>query len=171
MWSRVKRTLGTLALGLALFICVWVSRIFLAGPIVGSFMPLAGKAAIAWIAVVGGAVPALPLGLTYGLMRGRGVLSGAGVVAVLACALELATSSVAVPWWTFVTWWVLPLECVTVLAFFVIAALVGSRLMPGVRPVVRSRVGACTFVMLTVGALTGPWLYSCLRLNVCSLVP
>ena len=171
MWSRVKQTLGSVALGLALFICVWVSRIFLAGPIVASFMPLTGKTAIAWIAVVGGAVPALPLGLTYGLMRGRGVLPGAVVVAVLASALELAISSVAVPWWTFVTWWVLPVECVTVIAIFVAAAVVGSRWLPGLRPVVRFRVGACTFVMLTVGALMGPWLYSCLRLNVCSLVP
>jgi hypothetical protein len=155
---RVKQTLASLALALALFTCVWVSRIFLAGEVVGSFMPLAGRTAIAWIAVVGGLLPALPLGLAYGFLRIRNVLAGAIVVAVLACVFELASASVAVPWWTFVTWWVLPLECLTVLLFFVLAALAGSQLLRRVLPVVRFRIGVGLFVLLTAGAVTLPWL-------------
>jgi hypothetical protein len=167
---RVKRALASLALALALFICVWVSRIFLAGEIVGWFMPLAGRAAIAWIAVVGGLLPALPLGLAYGFLRTRKVLAGAIVVAVLACIFELAVSSVAVPWWLFVTWWVLPLECLAVLLFFVLAALAGSRWSQRAFPAVRVRLGVATFVLLAAGAVAGPWLYGCLRFNVCSMV-
>ncbi len=155
---RVKQTLANLALAMALFTCVWVSRIFLAGEVVGAFMPLAGRTAIAWIAVVGGLLPALPLGLAYAFLRIRNVLAGAIVVAVLACVFELASASVAVPWWTFVTWWVLPLECLTVLLFFVLAALAGSQLLRRVLPVVRIRIGVGLFVLLTAGAVTLPWL-------------
>jgi hypothetical protein len=167
---RVKQTLASLALALALFTCVWVSRIFVAGEVVGSFMPLAGRTAIAWVAVVGGLVPALPLGLAYGFLRTRNVLPGAIAVALLACVFELAAASVAVPWWTFVTWWVLPLECLTVVLFFVFTALVGSQLLKRVLPAVRFRIGIGMFVLLTAGAVTWPWLYGCLRFNVCSIV-
>jgi hypothetical protein len=170
MLLRVKQTLASLALALALFTCIWVSRVFLAGEVVGSFMPLAGRTAIASIAVVGGLLPALPLGLAYGFLRTRNVLAGAIVVAVLACVFELAAASVAVPWWTFVTWWVLPLECFTVLLFFVLTARAGSQLLQRVPPVVRFRVGVSMFVLLTVGAVTWPWLYGCIRFNVCSIV-
>jgi hypothetical protein len=158
MLSRVKQTLASFALALALFVCVWVSRVFLAGEIVGSFMPLAGFAAVAWIAVVGALLPALPLGFAYGLMRTHTVLAGAIVVAVLACAFELAAASVAVPWWRFVTWWVLPLECATVLLFFVFVAWASSQSLQRVLPSLRFRVGVSMFVLLTVGAVTWPWL-------------
>ena len=156
MLPRMMQALASLALALALFVCIWVSRVFLAGTVVGSVMPLVGVAAVAWIAVVGGLLPALPLGFAYGLMGNRNVLAGAIVVAVLACAFELAAASAAVPWWTFVTWWVLPLECVTVLLVFVFAAWAGSQSLQRVLPAVRFRIGVAMFVLLTVGAVTWP---------------
>ena len=167
---RMKQTLASLTLALALFSCVWVSRVFLAGELVGSFMALAGRTAIALIAVVGGLLPAVPLGLAYGFLRTRNVLVGALVVAALACVFELALASVAVPWWTFATWWVLPLECLTVLPFFALAALAGSQIAQRVLPTARVGVGVGMFVLLTVGAIVWPWLYGCLRFDVCSIV-
>ena len=144
---------------MALFACIWVSRVFLAGEVVGSVMPLTGFAAVAWIAVVGGLLPALPLGLAYGFMSTRNsVLAGAIVVAVLACVFELAVASVAVPWWRFVTWWVLPLECAAVLLVFVLAAWAGAQSLQLVSPVVRFRIGVAMFVLFTVGAVAWPWL-------------
>jgi hypothetical protein len=156
---RVKRALTSLALALALFICVWVSRVFLAAEVVGLFMPLAGRAAIAAIAVSGGLLAAVPLGLAYGFLRTRKVLGGAIVVAVLACVLELAVASVAVPWWLFITWWVLPLECVTVLIFFVVTALAGWRGSQRLFPAVHVRIGIAIFVLLTAGAAAWAWLH------------
>ena len=170
-WARVKRVLTGLILGLALFTCVWVSRVFFTGQILGSLIPMSTLREIAWRAIIGGAIPALPLGFGYGLMRHRNVLVGAVVVALLACMIEVATSSASVPWWKFKTWWVLPLECVSVLILFVGAAVVGSRSLRPIPPQVRSRLGAGIFVLLTVGALTWPWLYSCIHDNVCKLVP
>jgi hypothetical protein len=156
IWVWLKRTLGSLALALALFLCLRVGRIFIAGDIVELFVPLSGRVAVAWIAIVAGVVSALPLGLAYGLLRARSVLAGAIIVAVLACALELATSSV-VSWWRFVTWWVLPLECFSAFAVFVAAALAGSRLLPSVRPVVRFRLGVAVFAVITVGVVAWSW--------------
>lgn len=169
MWARAKQTLASLALALALYVCVWICRIFFAGDIVGSLMHLTGRPAIAWIAIIGGALPALPLGLAYGFMRVRDTITGAIVVAALACVVELAASSVAIAWWKFVTWWVLPLESLTVLVVFVTAALIGSRLLRRVGPRARFRFGLGLFVLFTLGALAGPWLYSCIRFNVCSV--
>jgi hypothetical protein len=166
-----KRVLTSLALALALFICIWVSRVFFTGQILGPLMPMTTLREIAWRAMIGGAIPALPLGFGYGLMRHRNVLVGAAVVALLACTIELVTSSASVPWWKFKTWWVLPLECISVVVLFVGAALVGSRSLRRVAPRVRSRLGAALFVLLTVGALTWPWLYSCIHDDVCKLVP
>src|SRR5208282_2355374 len=105
-------------------------------------LPFTGLDAIACVTIVGGALPTLPLGFGYGLMPRRNVLAGAIVVAVLACVFELATSSVSIAWWNFKTWWVLPLECLTVLVVFVVAALAGSRSLQGVRPKVRVCLGA-----------------------------
>src|SRR5271155_1777539 len=170
MWLLAKQALAVLAFGFALFVCVWVSRVFFAGNVLGPLLPLTGLAAIACIAIVG-ALPALPLGFGYGLMPRRNVLVGAIVVAVLACVFELATSSASVSWWNFKTWWVLPLECLTVLVAFVVAALAGSRSLQGVRPKVRVCVGAGIFALIVVGALIWPWLFSCLFLNDCRLVP
>jgi len=167
----MKQVLASLALGLALFVCVWVSRVFFAGQVLGPLIPLTGLVGIACIAILGGALPTLPLGFGYGLMRHDNVLAGALVVVVLACAFELATSAAAISWWKFKTWWVLPLECLTVLVVFLIAALAGSRSLQGVVPSVRFRLGAGLFVLITVAALCWPWLYSCIHLNVCRLVP
>jgi hypothetical protein len=169
MLPRVKQTLAALALGLALFACIWVTRVFLAGEIVGLVMPLAGFAAVASIAVVAGLLPALPLGFAYGFMRTSNGFAGAIVVALLACVFELAAASVAVPWWKFVTWWVLPLECMAVLLVFAFAAWAGSHSLQRVLSVTRFRVGVAMFVLLTVGMVTWPWLYGCIRLNVCSI--
>jgi hypothetical protein len=171
MWLLAKQALAGLAFGFALFVCVWVSRVFFAGNVLGPLVPLTGLAAIACITIVGGALPALPLGFGYGLMPRRNVLVGAIVVAVLACLFELATSSASVSWWNFKTWWVLPLECLTVLVVFVVAALVGSRSLQRVLPRIRVRLGVGIFVLIVLAALTWPWLYSCIRFNVCRLVP
>jgi hypothetical protein len=171
IWVGVRRVAASLALGLVLFIDIWVCRVFFAGPILGPLMPLSVLWAIAWIAIIAGAIPALPLGFGYGLMQHRNVLVGAVVVALIGCLLELATSAARVSWWKFITWWVLPLECITVLAVFVIAALVGSRSLRRVLPPVRSRLGVGIFVLFTALALSWPWLYSCIALNVCKLVP
>jgi hypothetical protein len=171
VWGPVKQGLASLALGLALFICIWVSRVFFAGQVLGPVIPMTGLGAIAVLAIIGGALPALPLGFGYGLMRHRQLLLGAVVVAVLGCLIELATSSAALPWWTFITWWVLPIECVTVLVVFVAAALAAARSLPRLVAPTRSRLGVAVFVVMTLGALTWPWLYSCIRNNVCSLVP
>jgi len=171
MWQRAKQALASLAFGFALFVCVWVSRVFFAGNVLGPLLPLTGLTAIACITIIGGALPTLPLGIAYGLMPRRNVLAGAIVVAVLACAFELATSSASIAWWNFKTWWVLPLECLTVLVVFVVAALLGSRLLQRVGPRIRVRIGVGIFALIVIAALTWPWLYSCIRFNVCSLVP
>ena len=167
----VKRVFASLALGAALFICVWVSRVFFTGQILGPLLPLTTLREIAWRAVVGGAIPAVPLGFGFGLLRHRNVLASALVVATLACTIELATSSASIPWWNFKTWWVLPLECITVLVLFAGAALAGARCLRRVPQQVRSRLGVGVFLLFTVGALTWPWLYSCVHDNVCKLVP
>ena len=171
VWAPVKQVLATLALGLALFVCIWVSRVFFVGQVLGPVMPMMGLWTIALLAIVGGALPALLLGFGFGLMQHRQLLIGAGAVAALGGLLELATSAAAVPWWNFITWWVLPLECVTVLVVFVLAALAGPRALPHLAPPTRARVGVGVFVLVTLGAVTWPWLYSCLYNNVCSLVP
>jgi len=171
MLLLTKQALAGLAFGFVLFVCVWVSRVFFAGNVLGPLLPLTGLPAIACIAIVGGVLPALPLGFGYGLMPRRNVLVGAIVVAVLACLFELATSSASVSWWNFKTWWVLPLECLTVLVVFVVTALLGSRSLRGVPPRIRVRLGVGIFVLIVLAALTWPWLYSCIRFNVCRLVP
>jgi hypothetical protein len=171
MWIQAKQVLASLAFGLALFICVWVSRVFFARNVLGPLIPLTGPAKVACIAIFQGAIAALPLGFGYGLMRRRNLLAGAIAVAVLACALELATSSASIAWWNFKTWWVLPLECLTILVAFVGAAAGGSRSLRRVQPRVRVCLGAGIFALIVVGALIWPWLYSCLFLNDCRLVP
>jgi hypothetical protein len=171
MWIRAKQVLASLAFGLALFICVWVSRVFFASNVLGPLIPLTGPAKVACIAIFQGAIPALLLGFGYGLMPRRNVLAGAIAVAVFACAFEFATSSASVAWWNFKTWWVLPLECLTVLIVFVVAALAGSRSLRAGQARVRVCLGAGLFALTVVGALIWPWLYSCLFLNDCRLVP
>jgi len=169
MGQRLKQALATVALALGLFLCVWVTRVFLAGEIVGPLMHLTVRAAIVGIALIGGALPSLPLGLAYGLMRSRNTAAGALVVAVLACAPELGISTASVPWWKFRTWWVLPLESLTVLVVFVLAAILGARLRKPLEPRFRVGLGVGLFVLLTVCAVTGPWLFRCIRSEVCSV--
>jgi hypothetical protein len=171
MWLRPKEVLANLAFGSALFVCVWVSRVFFAGNVLAPLLPLTGLAAIAGIAMVGGALPTLPLAFGYGLMPRRNVLVSAIVVAILACAIELAISSASIAWWKFKTWWVLPLECLTVLVVFVASALVGSRSLGSVLPRTRARLGGGIFALTVLAALAWPWLYSCIRFNVCRLIP
>ena len=78
---------------------------------VALFMRMAGLLAIGSVAVVGGLLLSVPLGIAYGLIRARPVLGAAFKVAAIACALELGFASLSVPWWSFFTWWVLPTEC------------------------------------------------------------
>jgi hypothetical protein len=170
-WGPVKQVLVSLALGLALFICLWVSRVVFVGQVLAPSIKMTGLGVIVMLAIIGGALPALPLGFGYGLMRHRHLLTGAVAVAVLGCVIELATMSAVLPWWTFMTWWVLPIECITVLVVFVAVAFAAARSLPRLVPPTRSRLGAAVFVVITLGALTFPWAYSCIRNNVCSLVP
>jgi hypothetical protein len=115
-------------LALALFACVWASRVFLAPQVVELLLPEAGILAVMLIATLGGLMPALPLGIAYGLLAARPVARKALGIAVGACVVELALASVAVPWWSFFTWWVLPLECLTLVVFFPAAAWAAARL-------------------------------------------
>jgi hypothetical protein len=114
-------------LALALFGCVWASRVFLAPQVVELLMPEMGVLAVVLIAIFGGLVPALPLGIAYGLLAARPVARKALGIAVGAGVIELALASVAVPWWSFFTWWVLPLECLTLVIFFPAAAWAAAR--------------------------------------------
>src|SRR5450432_98619 len=102
---------------LALFACVWVTRVFVSAEIVAGILQMTGLRAIALVAVLGGLLPALPLGLGYGLLWPAPVHGRA-----------LAFASLTVPWWSFFTWWVLPLEGVTLLVIFPLVAWIGARL-------------------------------------------
>jgi hypothetical protein len=133
----LKRTLVYGLPALALFICVWATRVFLAVEIVALFMRMSGLLAIAAVAVVGGLLPSIPLGLAYGLFGLSPIISSAFGIALMACVLELAFASLTVPWWSFLTWWVLPTECIVVLSVFPAAAWIGSRFSPRKDPVVR----------------------------------
>ena len=166
----LKRMVDYVLPALALFACVWVSRVFVAADVVAFVMPLASLLAIALVGVVGGLLPALPLGVAYGLLRGPPVVPAALVVASTASVLELVFASISVPWWAFVSWFVLPLECVTLVVFFPAAAWVGSHLLSSRPPAVRRRVGLVLFAVLTLCAITWPWLYSCVQLGACGLV-
>jgi hypothetical protein len=165
----LKRALVYGLPALALFICVWTTRVFLAVDIVALFMPMTGLLAIAAVAAVGGLLPSIPLGIAYGLIRPRPILSSAFTIALTACVLELAFASLTVPWWSFLTWWVLPTECAVVAIVFPLAAWIGSLLFTGSDPIRRRRVGAGVFVLLTLCALAGPWLYGCIRTGACGV--
>jgi hypothetical protein len=113
---------------LALFACVWLTRVFVAADLVAQWHSLAGLRAIAAIAIVGGLLPAVVLGVVYGAFNGAPVVRSALAVAAAACVLELGFASLSVPWWLFITWWVLPVECLVVLIVFPSAAWLGARL-------------------------------------------
>jgi hypothetical protein len=163
----LKRALAYALPALALFVCVWVTRVFLAVDIVALFMQMAGLPAIVAVAVVGGLLPSIPLGVAYGMIRPRPIVSAAFTVALTACVLELAFASLTVPWWSFLTWWVLPTECIVVVLMFPAAAWIGSGLFARGDPVVRRRVGIGMFALLTLCAVIWAWLYQCIRSGAC----
>jgi len=132
----LKRALVYGLPALALFICVWATRVFLAVEIVALFMRMSGLLAIAAVAVVGGFLPSILLGIAYGVFGPRPVVYSAFKTALMACVLELAFASLSVPWWSFLTWWVLPTECIVVLVVFPAAAWIGSYLSTRRDPVV-----------------------------------
>jgi hypothetical protein len=143
---------------LALFACVWVTRVFVSAEIVAGILQMTGLRAIALVAVLGGLLPALPLGLGYGLLWPAPVHGRALAVAALATLCELAFASLTVPWWSFFTWWVLPLEGVTLLVIFPLVAWIGARLYQSAAIVTRRRVGVAIFIAMTLCAIAVPWL-------------
>jgi hypothetical protein len=169
--AMLKRMIDYVLPALALFACVWVTRVFVGADVVALVMPLASSLlAIALVGIVDGLLPALPLGVAYGLMRGRPAVSAALVIALSAAGLELVFASFLVPWWAFVSWFVLPLECLTLVVFFPAAAWVGSHLLSSRPSAVRRRVGLILFAVLALCAIACSWLYSCVHLGACGLV-
>jgi hypothetical protein len=152
---------------LALFACVWVTRVFIAVDVVTQVLHMTGLRSIAAVAVVGAMLPSLPLGLAYGLLRPRPVAASAVCVALGACVLELAFASLTVPWWSFFTWWVLPLECAIVLFIFPLASMLGARCAPRADARLRRRAGAAIFGVLTLCAVVWPLLQGCVRNGSC----
>jgi hypothetical protein len=128
MWTGLRRILVYVVLTVALFACVWASRVFLSPQVVELLMPVASILAVVLVAILGGLLPALPLGIVYGLLAAPPVARKALGIAVGASVVELLLASVAVPWWSFFTWWVLPLECLTLVIFFPAAAWAAARL-------------------------------------------
>lgn len=163
----LKRFLTHALPALALFVCVWVTRVFVAVDLVALVMPMTGLKAIAAVAILGGLLPSLPLGFAYGGLRPRPVFAAAFTVALIACLLELAFASLTVPWWSFFTWWVLPVECVVVLASFPVAAALGERCLRGAHPDFRLRAGIAVFIVVTLCAIAWPWLQGCIRMGAC----
>ncbi len=156
------RTLELLLLvvlpALALFACVWVTRVFISAQLVAVALQMTGLIAIALVAVLGGLLPALPLGLGYGLLWPAPVYRRALTVAALATLCELGFASLTVPWWTFFTWWVLPLEGATLLVVFPLAAWVGAHVYPSASTGARRRAGVAIFIAMTLCAIAVPWL-------------
>jgi len=163
----LKRVLSYGLPALALFVCVWATRVFLAVDIVALFMRMAGLLAIGSVAVVGGLLPSIPLGVAYGLLRPRPVVGAAFTVSAIACVLELGFASLSVPWWSFMTWWVLPTECLVMLVVFPAAAWLGSSLLTRLEPTTRRRIGIGVFVLSTLCAISLALLYGCLRAGTC----
>jgi hypothetical protein len=143
---------------LALFACVWVTRVFISAQIVAVALQMTGLLAIALVAVLGGLLPALPLGLGYGLLWPAPVYRRALAIAALAALCELGFASLTVPWWLFFTWWVLPLEGATLLVVFPLAAWVGTRVYPSASLGARRRAGVAIFIAMTLCAIAVPWL-------------
>jgi len=125
--GTVKRLSIYLLLVLALFACMWATRVFVAPWIVEQLIPETTVLGVVLIAILGGLIPALPLGIAYGLLAAPPVVRRALRIALGAAVVELALASLAVPWWLFFTWWVLPLECLTLVVFFPAAAWAASR--------------------------------------------
>ena len=152
------RLLAYLVFTLALFACVWVSRVFVAAPLAALMIPLESLGAIALVAIFGGLLPGVALGLAFGLIVERPVVRKALAVAAGASVLELGLASATVDWWAFLTWWVLPLECVTLLLAFPAAASMSSRLAASMSEAARRGCGIAIFALVTMGAVAWPWL-------------
>src|SRR5215471_9770147 len=125
--ETIKRIALYVVLVLVLFVCMWASRVFLAPWIVELLITETSVLGVALVAILGGLIPALPLGLGYGLLAPLPVVRKALRLALGAVVVELALASLSVPWWLFFTWWVLPLECLTLVVFFPMAAWAGAR--------------------------------------------
>ena len=156
--KALQRVLVYVSPALALFACVWVTRVFVSAEIVAGVLQMTGLRAIAMVAVLGGLLPAVPLGLGYGLLWPAPVYRRALGVAALAALCELAFASLTVPWWSFFTWWVLPLEGLTLLIVFPLLAWIGARLCTRAAIVTRRRVGVAIFIAMTLCAIAVPWL-------------
>ena len=152
------RLLAYLAFTLALFACVWVSRVFVAAPLTALMIPLESLGAIALVAIFGGLLPGVVLGFAFGLVVEHPVVRKALVVAAGASVLELGLASATVDWWAFLTWWVLPLECITVLLSFPAAAWAGSEIATRLPDTARRGWGIALFALVTIGAVAWPWL-------------
>ena len=128
MWVGLKRTLVYAVLALALFACMYASRVFLTAAIVEWLMPEPSLRRIVVVAIVDGLLPALPLGIAYGLWASRPVAWRALGLALGASVIELSLAGWQLPWWSLSrTWWVLPLECITLVIFFPAAAWAAAR--------------------------------------------
>ena len=124
--ERFKRVLVWLEFTLALFGCIYLARAFVSGRIVALVVTEANLTAIALVAAVSALVPGVPLGIAYGVTLPRPILGRALTVAVGASVLELAFATYSVNWWEFVSWWVLPLECATLVICVPAAAWAGA---------------------------------------------
>ena len=156
--DRLLRVIAYVVVALTLFACLWMSRVFLAVPIVSLFVQETSPLAIALVAAVGALVPGVLLGFTYGLIPEQPVFRQAVAIALGAGALELALASITVNWWEFVTWWVLPLEWVALVVCFPAAAWAGSAAGARMRPTLRRRGGIALFTLLALGIVGWPWL-------------
>ena len=162
--ERLTRALIWAEFTLALFGCIYLARAFVSGRIVALLVTEANLTAIALVAAVSALVPGVPLGIAYGSTRGRPILGTALTVAFGASLLELAFATYSVNWWEFVSWWVLPLECATLVVCFPAAAWAGAAASVRISAVARRRVGIALFVLLAPLALIGlgiimsPWL-------------
>ena len=129
MWAGLRWALVYVVLTLGLFACMYASRVFLAAPIVEWLMPEPSFRRIVVVAVVDGLLPALPLGIAYGLLASGSVAWKAAGIALGASVVELSLAAWQLPWWLLPhTWWVLPLECLTLVIFFPAAAWAAARL-------------------------------------------
>ena len=125
--GTLKRLSSYVVLVLALFACMWASRVFVAPWIIELLIAETTLIGVVLIAILGGLIPALPLGFGYGLLAAPPVVGKALRIALGAAVVELALASLSVPWWLFFTWWVLPLECLVLVVFFPAAAWAGAR--------------------------------------------
>jgi len=156
--SGFKRVLVWLVFAFVLFACMWLTRVFLAGRIVALVVSEANLRAIALVSAVSALTPGVPLGFAYGLIFPRPILGRALAVALGASVIELAFNTYIVNWWEFVSWWVLPLECATLVVCFPAAAWAGSAVVGRMRPAVGRGIGIALFVLTALAIVAWPWI-------------